>query len=96
MLSGRIGSDRVGSGRVGSGRVGSGRVGSGRIGSDRVTLTRPNPTRTAKFDPTREQPFGFLPLVRAEIAILFFRPFFSNRLTWCCTLYVAVFRSPEW
>ena len=58
-LAGRVGSGRVGSGRVGSGRVGSGRVGSGqdvskfsRVGSGQ--LTRPDPTRPAKFDPTRE------------------------------------------
>ena len=56
------------SGRVGSGgfqnlagRVGSGqeifkisRVGSGRVGSGRVSW--PDPTRPARFDPTREKP----------------------------------------
>ena len=47
-------------------RVGLGRVGIvqevfklSRIGSGRVTLTRPDPTRHANFDPTREQSWIF-------------------------------------
>ena len=58
--SGRVGSGRVGSGRVGSGRVGSGRVGSGRVESgagnqmSRAGSVRPDPTRPARSNPTRE------------------------------------------
>ena len=52
----RVEPDRVGSGRVGSGRARSGFKLS-RVGSGRLTLTRPDPTRPARFYPTHERPW---------------------------------------
>ena len=78
----RVGSGRVrsfsksrGSGRVGSRRLEilAGRVGSGqdvskfsRVGSSQ--LTRPEPTRSARFDPTREKPRKKRPFIHARVA----------------------------